>query len=43
MRLSLIQQVIDEDGSRQHVTVRADAAKVAVRKIMRRLAAEEGV
>lgn len=40
--LELIQQVIDEDGSRQHVSVQADAAKVAVRKIMRRLAAEEG-
>ncbi|NMO04564.1 Rieske 2Fe-2S domain-containing protein [Gordonia sp. TBRC 11910] len=39
--LETIQRVIDDDGPRRDVTVRADAAKVAVRKLMRRLAAEE--
>lgn len=32
----------DTDGPRRPVAVRADAAKVAVRKIMRRLTAEDG-
>ncbi len=40
--LETIQEVVDTDGPRRGVTVRADAAKVAVRKIMRRLAAEDG-
>lgn len=40
--LETIQDVVDTDGPRRDVTVRADAAKVAVRKIMRRLAAEDG-
>lgn len=40
--LETIQAVVDADGPRRGVTVRADAAKVAVRKIMRRLAAEDG-
>lgn len=40
--LETVQDVIDTDGRRRDVTVRSDAAKVAVRKIMRRLAAEDG-
>lgn len=41
--LETIQQVIDQDGPRRPVTVRSDAAKVAVRKIMRRLNEEDGL
>ncbi|MEO7059972.1 MAG: aromatic ring-hydroxylating dioxygenase subunit alpha [Lapillicoccus sp.] len=40
--LETIQEVIDHDGPRRDVTVLADAAKVAVRKIMRHLAEEDG-
>lgn len=40
--LETMQQVIDRDGARPDVNVSADAAGIAVRKIMRRLVTDEG-